>query len=507
MSSSEGIGPRTSIARGATFLVVDLWIVAALAFALILRLTNLDAAPFWLDETETAIWAGLSPAQVFDTIVYRVPFGRYDTRHLPLYFGIVNAWSSLVGHSPWLLRLPSVLFSLASIYLIASLTRLMVSLQAARWAAWLAALSPFLVHTGQEARMYALMGMLAAWSILLAARYINLESRRPGVLFAIANVAALATHYYSVFFVGSVLLTLVLFRPRDWRRWLPETLICVAAIGLVVVVGLFLTQQSSGEIYQFGLFAVPGSLWALVAGYALLPSSVDLHGHGLLAVWPYAAGASLGMIPVGYVAWQGWRRLNLTARALIVVGIGCTVLGPFLVSLVFSKISFNPRYLAPSMPFVLLLLAAGMPQYGAPRLMRLAGIALVAVMLFGTAAELSNPGGKREDLIAAAAWLDANVPRNEEIAVTSDEMYSLALYHWPQRRLIEYPHRKLSATVANARSIAAEMPFSGDRRVYVMGRSWLSDPEGALEAELRKRYDSCGGAAVRGVKILCLRRR
>jgi uncharacterized membrane protein len=487
--------------------ILDFWIAAALVVGLIVRLINLDAAPLWLDETETAIWASLSPAQLFDTVVYRIPFGRYDTRHLPFYFGVVNAWTSVAGYSPWALRLPSVLFSLVSLGLLAALARRLTNIHVARWAAWLGAISPFLVHTAQEARMYALIGMLAAWSLLTTVRYLEHESRRLGIAFVIANVTMLATHYYAFFLVGAVMLTLLLLRPRDWRNWLPEGFACAAAVGALVFVALFLTKQSSGEIYRLGALVLPGSLWALVAGYAMLPSSGELHGAGLAAAWPYAAIAALGMIPVAFIAWRGWQQLSPRVRLLIAVVLGCTLLGPFLISLVFAKISFNPRYLAPAIPMLLTLLAAGMPRRGASRLSTIMGAALIGVMSIATFAELSNPGGKREDVISAAAWLDENVPLHEEIAVTSDEMLSLALYHWPKRRVLQYPDKRLVVTAANAGAVAAALPFSGERRIYVIGRSWLSDPHDALEAELHTQYANCGGASVRGIKILCLMRR
>ncbi len=119
---------------------IDPWIAGALAFALALRLFRLDAAPLWLDETETAIWSTLSYDQVVQTILSRIPFGRYDPKHLPLYFLLVHAWTKIVGLSPWLLRLPSVVLSVLAVGLTAAIGRTISGLTLARWAAWLTAI-------------------------------------------------------------------------------------------------------------------------------------------------------------------------------------------------------------------------------------------------------------------------------------------------------------------------------------------------------------------------------
>jgi hypothetical protein len=132
---------------------------------------------------------------------------------------------------------------------------------------------------------------------------------------------------------------------------------------------------------------------------------------------------------------------------------------------------------------------------------------LLGLLLLSDAMELAHPGQKREDIAAAGAWLDRNVPLDEEILVTSNEMASLAFYHWPQRHFKLYPGRDLSITARNAAAVAEAVPFTSEYRViYIFGRSWLSDPEGALEHEVVERYASCGGTEVRGIRIYCLRR-
>ena len=125
-------------------------------------------------------------------------------------------------------------------------------------------------------------------------------------------------------------------------------------------------------------------------------------------------------------------------------------------------------------------------------------------MVLGTAQHLADPGQKREAIKAAGEWLDANVPEEVEILVTSDEMASLVYYHWPERMFRLYPDRKTAVTEENVESIAEQLPFTGsDKVIYIFGRSWLSDPKGKLREELKSRYSLCQSTEVRGISIYC----
>jgi hypothetical protein len=61
---------------------------------------------------------------------------------------------------------------------------------------------------------------------------------------------------------------------------------------------------------------------------------------------------------------------------------------------------------------------------------------------------------------------------------------------------------------ANAQQVADQLPAEGRQQfIYVFGREWLSDPDGHLRTALRADYDSCPGTQVRGIEILCFRKR
>src|SRR5262249_19049293 len=111
----------------------------------------------------------------------------------------------------------------------------------------------------------------------------------------------------------------------------------------------------------------------------------------------------------------------------------------------------------------------------------------------------------REDVRGAAAWLETHVPREQPLLVTSSEMAYLARYHWADRRIVEYPAPRAVVTATSADDVAQRLPWGDGRAVYVFGRAWVSDPEGALENDLRRRFASCGRFQTRRSRINCLR--
>lgn len=481
---------------------LDPWILAAFIAALAIRLFNPGEAALWFDETLTSQRIRLA----WDETVLHELFSGGDANQLPLYFVLLKAWSTIAGTSPLALRLPSVLFSLATVILTAGLARTLLSKQAARWAAWLAAVSPYLVHHAQEARMYPLMSALAAASIFLLARYLKGDAPKLGAAFVVANLALLATHYYSMFIVSAVLLVPLLLLRRPLTSWLPAVGISGAGVIGLMLMAMLVAGHHSGETYDTGLIAYPGVVWSMISGYTLMPSSEELHASGIRATLPYLPPALITVIPLGILAVRGLMALNRDALLVILVTLAVPLLAPFMVRLVFPDVSINPRYTMPAAPSLLVLLAAGLAQGFSQHVsVKISAFILLAVMASGSVRHLVTPGHGREDIYAAGNWLEQHVPVDEEIIVTSNEMHLLAMLHWPDRRFRLYPDRRIVANQENSAEIAGNVPFStSDRSIYIFGRTWLSDPDGLLKNELEKRYAMCPGAEIRGIRILCL---
>ena len=481
---------------------LDFWILAAVVAALCIRLINLDEAALWFDETLTA-QRNMLP---WNGVINDVFFGRNDGNELPLYFLIIKAWSTIAGASPMMLRLPSVILSLLTVVLIAGIARTTCSEKTARWAAWLAAVSPYLLHHAQEARMYPLMSALAAVSIYLLARYLKGNSPKLGASFVLVNLALLVTHYYSIFIVSAVLLVPLLLMRRPLTGWLPAFTITGTGVIVLMLMAIVFAGHRSGESYDTGFIAFPGVVWSMISGYTLIPSSEELHAVGIRAALPYLPVALMTVVPLGIIAVRGLMALERDALLLILITLAVPLLSPFMVSVVFPDVSINPRYSMTAAPSLFVLLGAGLAQGFSQQIsVRISAAILFAVMLAGSGRHLVTPGHGREDIYAAEQWLEQHVPTDEEISVTSDEMYTLSKFHWPRRRFRLYPDRKTVVNRENVAEVADNIPvFPSGRSIFIFGRTWLSDPDGLLQDELAKRYSMCSGAELSGIRILCL---
>lgn len=482
---------------------LDPWILAALFVALAIRLFNLDEAALWFDETLTLQRIRLA----WDEAVLHEFFSGGDANQLPVYFVLVKAWSTVAGTSSIALRLPSVLCSLATVLLTAGLARTLLSKQAARWAAWLAAVSPYLLHHAQEARMYPLVSALAAASIFLLARYLRGDTPKLGAAFVLVNLALLATHYYAMFIVSAVLLVPLLLLRRPLADWLSAVSITGTGVIGLMLMAILIAGHHSGEAYDTGLIAFPGVVWSMISGYTLMPSSEELHTLGIRAALPYLPVALITIVPLGILVVRGLMALDRDALLLILATLTVPLLAPFMVRIVFPDISINPRYTMTAAPSLLVLLGAGLThRFSEHVYVMISAFILIAVMISGSVRHLLTPGHGREDIYAARNWLEENVPVEEEVLVTSNEMHHLAMFHWPDRQFRLYPDRKIVVNHENSVEIAKNIPFSPvtGRSIFIFGRTWLSDPNGALQDELAKRYAMCPGTETRGIRILCL---
>jgi hypothetical protein len=474
----------------------DPWIWSAVVAAILVRLVRLDAAPMWFDEVVTAQWITLPWGEMVRAVA--------ADYHPPLYFLLLKGWSELVGTSPWDLRVLSVLLSLLTVPLVGGVAAILVGRGAARWAAWAAACCPFLVHHGQETRMYGLVAALAAVNMFQLARAATHSTRSLRWSFVVVATALIASHYYCIFFVGGELIALALLRLQPARRWLPASVATAGVIVVALIAAAVLPANKPGGMYQLGWLPLPGVIWSMLSGYTLLPSSEELHALGWHAALPYLPVALIGISALAVTCLVGARSMRQRSRIITLAVLAAALAGPFAVRLVLPA-SLNPRYFAAAMPPFLVLVATGMDACARMRRYRLAALAVGIVMVAGSVRQLIDPGYGREDIRGATTWLDANVPQDEALLVSSYEMALLARYHWPTRHLSVYPDPGVIVTQDNVDAVASRLAFPGlGRAIYVLGRTWVSDPEAILQRTLTERYRSCGGVEVQGIRVLCL---
>lgn len=162
-------------------------IILILLLGLTLRLVNINQS-LWLDEAITALT--VKNLNLFDILVKFSP-GDF---HPPLFYLIEKIWTSVFGYHELALRAPSVLFGVATIYMVYLLGKKLFSPRTALLAALLTSVNPLLIYYSQEARMYSLATFLVAGSL-----YFLLKKR--WVIFTLFLMASLYTDYLPWFMI------------------------------------------------------------------------------------------------------------------------------------------------------------------------------------------------------------------------------------------------------------------------------------------------------------------
>lgn len=175
----------------------------------------------WLDEAISA-----SVAKSYSLFDIPTQFSVSDF-HPPIYYMFLKLWTNIFGFSELSLRVPSIIFSLITIYLVYLITKKISNKKTALWAAVFTGFNPLLIYYAQEVRMYSLITMLLAVVLYYFVKLENKISTIDIIMFNIFGGLSFATFYGSVFFIAA----LNLF----WLIKKKFKLFFMANIGLLIV--------------------------------------------------------------------------------------------------------------------------------------------------------------------------------------------------------------------------------------------------------------------------------
>lgn len=205
---------------------------------LVIRLISLNQS-LWLDEATTALVARMPLADIFTKFLP----GDF---HPPFYYLLMKGWVGVFGSSEISLRIPSVIFGVATVYFVYLVAKKLFDEKTAVVASALAATSGLLIYYSQEARMYALAAFLVSTLF-----YLFLEKK--WILFSVILTFLGMTDYVALLVVPIFLI----FGWKDRKKLL------LSFIPLAVVFGLwapvFLKQITGG-------LGVAGSPWWNILG-------------------------------------------------------------------------------------------------------------------------------------------------------------------------------------------------------------------------------------------------
>jgi mannosyltransferase len=391
-------------------LVTPLGLAALMLLSLALRTTELGVG-FWIDE-------GLSVG-IADRPFGDIPHALRLDGSPPLYYMLLHVWMSLFGTTEEATRAMSVVCAVLAVPAAFWAASTLFGARAGWMAAVLAATSPFLTRFAQEARMYALIALLAliacgAFGRAFTAPATARERRPWAICLAVTLALMLYTHNWAIFFAaacGIVWLFLV-WRAHEDRR----DLLITGGLAFGGAVVLYLPWVPT-TLYQV---AHTGAPWAQAPSVvALLGSLGQMLGQFAQIALILAAGAGFGTL----FARRGGELSPAARAALALLAIGVLTVVLAWLSSQLSPAWAN-RYLAVGVAPLLIAAAGGLANAGR---LGIAGLIVAAALAAGDTA----PDDKSNVRDVAEA-IGPSLRPGDLVVSTQPEQVSVLAYYLPE---------------------------------------------------------------------------
>lgn len=462
--------------------------VVLLAFGL--RAGQLGAQSLWFDEG----WSWT---------LARMPLGEMvamtaGDRSPALYYGLLHVWIRAVGDGEFSLRFLSALADVAATAGVIALAARLAGggrRYAAVVAGGLYAVCAFAVWYGQEARMYALVAALCAWSSYFLLRWSTQPDWKTAALSASFLAAAAHCHYYAIFLLPGhfLIAAAVVARTPQKRRVAVGRAWGLATAAALTTVAAWLVYARGGFAYDDG-FAFPlNTIDGRLREFMLMLAGgvIGQEARPLSDAWPVLLAVAFGGALLSLASRKRWGEIFFAA---------CVIAGPLLaatvaVRLVYPERSvFHPRYLIYVVPAVAALLGAGLARgrkgggQVAPVAARLAAAAcILALWLPALSAIQGDPRVARDDTRAAARHVIEALEANDVVVAIRDN-FALR-YYW--ERLGGKPAQLLAAPLGLHGVLRDEGPTLealtalGVERVRLfLWQDGVVDPEKRVETAL-----------------------
>jgi mannosyltransferase len=395
-------------------------VVAALTIlAALLRIPGLNSG-FWFDELNTVVYSVRPPLLQVATAF------PGDYTH-PFYGVMAQGTVAAFGEHPWSVRLPAVLFGIATIPVLYLLTSAVSTKLEGVLAALLLTVSYHHVWFSQNARGYTVLSFVVVLSTLLCVSMLRQPRLGPAMAYAIAMALGTYTHLTMTFTAvaqACVWTTVIAQTPGGAER---DTHIRTAllALGGAAALSIIVYLPMAGQVREFfsgthqRTAGVATPTWAMVE----LVRGLRI-GFGTLGPLALAALAAIGAISY-------WLR-NRIAFALFVL--------PGLISgavILLIGAAMRPRFFFPLLGLALIfvvrgalhaaLIVAGPARAGAARR---AGAAIVATMAVVSALSLRyNYQHPKQDFEGALRYVESHRQPDEAVVTAGAAMFPYSSYY------------------------------------------------------------------------------
>jgi mannosyltransferase len=394
--------------------------VAALTIlAALLRVPGLNSG-FWFDELNTVVYSVRPP------LVQVATAFPGDYTH-PFYGVMAQGAVALFGEHPWSVRLPAVLFGIATIPVIYLLTSAVSTQLEGLLAALLLAVSYHHVWFSQNARGYTVLSFVVVLSTLLCVSLLKRPRSGPAIAYAVAMALGTYTHLTMAFTAvaqACVWTAVIAQTPRGPERD-AQIRTALLALGGAAALSLILYLPMAGQVREFfsgthqRTAGVATPTWAIVE--LLRGLRIGFGTLGPLALAVLGAIGALSYLLRDRLAFALFVLPGVISAAVIVV-IGAAM---------------RPRFFFPLLGFALMFvvrgalqatqLATGPARAGAARL---AGAAIVFAIAIVSALSLRhNYQYPKQDFEGALRYVESHRQADEAVVTAGAAMFPYSSYY------------------------------------------------------------------------------
>lgn len=443
-------------------------ILIILVAAFLIRLVAVNQS-LWLDE---AIGAIVAKTFSFGDILLKFPL---TDNHPPLYYLILRVWSLLFGYSEVSLRFPSILFGIATIFLVYRIAKDFTKVNPLI-PALLLATSPLSIYYSQEARMYSLAAFLATGAIYFFLRTVQDPDHTKSWIYLSVFYTLLAFSDYVPFFLYPVFLIYPLIKRMGWKWW--ERFIVLNIPLLVLGVAWLPTFIVQSEKGKWLLNILPA--WRDIAGGATFKqlgvfwSKFVLGRISFYNKFLYYSLILLASIPVVVLLlkslgkWKDGEMFWLWFLTPVVFG--------FFASLIFPAFIYF-RFIF-VLPAFYLLISLGRNR----RLVTL----VIIFNLVGWGIYVLDRSQWREDWRGAVWYVEANAGHAEVAVFENPEPFAPYRWYWDGRVESDGATDSISANAAPTFQVVRNITQGKDGIYYFEYLKDLQDPNGYVISDLAK---------------------
>lgn len=414
------------------------WLPIALLVLLIAagaRFYRIDAQSLWNDEGNSLRLAERGVADLLDAAAHDI--------HPPGYYLLLKAWITLAGTSELALRTLSAFAGGLTVAAAIALGRRLYGPGAGALAGVFVALNPLAVYYSQETRMYALLGLLAALSMLVFVAWLarvtqGRDAWGRALALALLTAAGLYTHYaYPVTLLAQGAM-LALWAAKAVRHGRAHTTrraliayFALNALALALFVPWLPTAWDQVTTWPAAQTAIPilDRLRANLSAITLGGAVRDLPWGALIAPGGLALGVLLGARANGALP-RGWR------VALPPVWIAAAI-GGLLLSGAYRPA--NLKFLVPAAVAAALWMAGGAAGWWTALRERRRTLVAIPLLLSGAVivaqlrtldALYHNPAAARADYRAIAARLAREARPGDVIILDAPNQIEVFSYYY-----------------------------------------------------------------------------